>query len=559
MPYPQAQGLGHTAQAGGAGDHRSQTNSSMSGKTVCPYEEHVVTDPNVSRIVLMIMRDFVNRKALYDYAEDEGTMFRCPIMRCYEEFDQPIGLIGHLLECKQLKFGEFNCLRCKNCHRYPITEREWREWEGWQAEAPATGIKQRLSEFSDSFLRAIRSQRRSNAPSSHGGSPSAATNSTGPPDWKWSETWHPTLHEGVGLGPMPDQEKSEYREVVAPIELSDTSSSRYRQSSSSSFVSGQNSSSRSGSSSQPTFDMSGSYWGSSTSSLDSSQATAPELQIHTSPVRYFGNLTQSPDGMHLVQAGGQPVWGPTSTPGYANEAAPRTNAFVPTPDSRGIAAGCFPIPAINGSLASHQINSWNPRDDSQFSCLQQQMSPPPLVLPLELHADLIEWLRDTPAANSGALDPCLEISGQITVYEPPNQTAAYELADQAVCELSDQSVACELSGQGVACELYGHVPARGPDCEGRPSDYTCEMCPWQPEKDGKPANFANYLRKHRQTHLGRKFYCQNLGCKRSYSRADNLSKHVKESHPGSTGAHGSPSSCQTRSANKRRFTNGSAR
>ncbi|KAL8350101.1 hypothetical protein RB601_001400 [Gaeumannomyces tritici] len=527
MSYPQAQIMGYATQLDGTGDYRFQTNPSMPGKTVCPYEEHVVTDPNVSRIVLMIMRDFVSRKALYDRAEDERAMFCCPIMRCYEEFDQPMGLIGHLLECKQLKFGEFNCLRCKNAHRYPITEREWLEWEGWQAKAPAVGIKKKFSELSGSIFRVIRSQRRNSAPSSRGGSPSAAAKSPGPPDWIWSGTGHLTVQDKLSLHGLPDQERTEYI-ADAPYELQATSSTSvelpetppppsYRQNSPGSFASSQTSSSRSGSSPQVIFDVPGTSWDSPTSSFGSSQIAAPEIQILAQPgsVRYFDNLTQSPGGMSVDQAGGQPVWELTpTTSGYTEETASGINAFVPTPDSSRTAAEYFPISDINVSPASNTISTWNPDDGSLYSWLQGQMPPPPPP-PQGHHSGLADMLPNISTANVGAIAHCLQAPDQIPVHEQLN-------------------------------------------CGGRSGNYTCEWCPWQPMETGKPENFANYLRKHRQTHLGRRFYCPNAGCERSYSRPDNLSKHIKESHPNSVGAYGSPSS-QTRSGNKRRFTSSSTR
>ncbi|KAL8416222.1 hypothetical protein RB596_006688 [Gaeumannomyces avenae] len=489
---------------GSAGDYSPQTSQSpsMPERTVCPYEEHVVKDPNVSRITLMIMRDFAHREALYNHAGDERTMFCCPIMRCYEEFDEPMGLVRHLLDCKQLKFGEFNCLRCRTHHRYPITEREWLEFKGWQAEERPCGLKQKLLELSDPIFRAIRTQKRSNASSSHGGSPSATVRSPGPPsDWHWSE---------IGYQPC------------------------YPQSSSGSFTTSQNGSSRSGSSSQDIFNIPGAFWESSASSIGTSlHVNAPEIQIPAQAglVRYLDDLSQSPESMGAGQAGGQPVWASTPTTGHTETAASGITAFLPTPDSRGMAANCFPMPVIKGPLASHESHSWNPQDDSQLCYLQQQMPPPLIAAPVELHPDSMP--QEVPAANSGALHPCLEIPDRVPAYELPGQV-----------------VVCQLNDDGPAHEL---------ECGGRRSDYTCEICAWQPEKDGKRANFGSYLRKHKQIHLGLKFPCPNIGCKRSYSRPDNLSKHIKESHPGSNGAHGSPSSSQTRSTNRRRFTSSSTR
>lgn len=488
----------------------------------------MVTDPNVSRIMLMILRDFVYREAVYARAEDEQTKFSCPIMKCYEDFDQPMGLIGHLLECKQLRFGEFNCVRCKAWHRYPITEREWLKWEGWQAEAaPAISFKKRLSEITDSIGRVIRSPRRSSAPSSQGGSPTTAVKSPGPPDWTWSGAGESTLYDEMSPSTLQDQKKkrpaasesaselqaavselqapwSPLTRIVVPAELPPS----YPQSSAGGFLSGQNGGSPGGSS-QSMSDTPGSPCGYSPSSLSSSQVTARQLQVSAqqSPVKCFDDITQSTEGMRVPQAARQPVWQPMPTPGYAGEAASSVNTFLTYPGSQIPTADYNPVSAISQALASNGVNTWNPQDGSLFSWLHDQMPPPQ-----ELDAGYVDVPQDTIAAtNVGAVDPYLPVPGRIPVY-------------------------------------HGLDPA------GRASDYNCETCGWHPRKTGKVKNFANYLRKHRKNvHSGQRFDCPNPSCWRSYSRQDNLAKHIRDSHPGSLGGpNGFPSSFQTRSANKRR-------
>ncbi|KLU83877.1 hypothetical protein MAPG_02926 [Magnaporthiopsis poae ATCC 64411] len=612
MEYSRAQ------LAVGASGSRSQSNSPTSCKSACPYEEHVVTDPNVSRIMLMMLRDFVHREAVYVRAEDEPARFSCPIMRCYKDFDRPMDLIGHMLECKQLRFGEFNCLRCKDWHRYPITEREWRKWEGWQAEAPpAISIKKKLSEISDTIGRAIRSPRRSSAPSSHGGSPGTVVKSPGPPDYLASSVAVEPISYGR-MSPSPSQDleekwpassesASELRVVpwspswiVAPVELPLCN----LQNSSGSFLSVPNGG-PSGGSSQSMSDMPGSPCGSSPSSLGSSQVTAPQLQVSTqqSPVQCFNDIARSTEGMSAAQVAREPVWPPMPPPGYAGGAASTVNPFLPYPGSQMPTADCNSVPAIGQALTSNKVNTRNPQDSSPSSWPHDQMPPPQeladssiqelaaspprqelhgdclsaeaivgvyfeagdsyllapdqMPSPQELvgnymaqepHGDYMRVPQDTTAAiNVGAVDSYLPAPNQMP--PPQEQDGGYIRVPLDTTAAIDVGAVDSYLPGSDQISVYDRL-----DLADRANDYKCETCGWQPRKTGKRKNWANYLRKHRNTvHSGQRFSCRNPSCGKSYTRQDNLAKHVRESHPGSLGGpNGFLSSFQTRSANKRR-------
>ena len=59
-------------------------------------------------------------------------------------------------------------------------------------------------------------------------------------------------------------------------------------------------------------------------------------------------------------------------------------------------------------------------------------------------------------------------------------------------------------------------------------DLVCDECQWKPR--GVKENLRGYLRKHKNVHKNIKHVCEVDGCKKSFSRLDNLKAHKKDKH-----------------------------
>ncbi|CAK7213165.1 hypothetical protein SBRCBS47491_001709 [Sporothrix bragantina] len=72
------------------------------------------------------------------------------------------------------------------------------------------------------------------------------------------------------------------------------------------------------------------------------------------------------------------------------------------------------------------------------------------------------------------------------------------------------------------------TPASTIDEDIDPEDLVCDLCQWKPR--GVRENLRGYLRKHKNVHKGLRLACDVPGCKKSFSRLDNLKTHRREKH-----------------------------
>ncbi|KAK1781183.1 hypothetical protein QBC45DRAFT_69447 [Copromyces sp. CBS 386.78] len=130
--------------------HATLPQASMMGhhRGSCPHEEKLVTDGTVARVVLMFLRDLLERPNPHQV----HSGYKCPMARCRKIFLGHLQLIQHLPSCPELHNGVFECDKCNMLHEFPTNEKDWAYWSGWKHQEVNVERKRSLgSKMRDTF------------------------------------------------------------------------------------------------------------------------------------------------------------------------------------------------------------------------------------------------------------------------------------------------------------------------------------------------------------------------------------------------------------------------
>ncbi|KAK0718951.1 hypothetical protein B0T21DRAFT_414971 [Apiosordaria backusii] len=522
--------------------HPPHTQSTMMDHcvTTCPYEDKIIQNGAVARMVLMFIRELVEHSS-----HQPRQSYACPMTRCHRPFAGPLQLIQHLLSCPEVSTGEFTCDKCNHWHTFPTNDKDWEQWAAMKSQQSLgneqghvrrkRSLGSKIKGFATLTKRDARKQ--NPAPDAHfkteysmDSRPSTAASSTpstiftrrcsehhtGYPGHDHGNTTTfdlqkpPLLPAGVPgidgnglfwpgfsadqLGNIPSSVPS-----IAPSSTLDTSSSK---------PISQNTS-------QTTLftpSLNGFQPGVTSAQVPTTMAQQQQYVFSTHPP-FNGGTSPLPgqppsamvldEPMTLNQADLTPtdLRSPVSTESlnhgwWGNKLGIETSRPPPPTSGPG---NCFqmqsPIAAIDGMMTRDVTSGLTtPTSPCRHASPFFQM-PPSSGHPM-----------------SRALSHESMQAGMTPVYSSPGANASH------VDPLSPQT---EHDPHSLA--LHQRTPF-----EPAPEDLICDECQWKPR--GVRENLKGYLRKHKNTHKGLRLSCDVVGCTKTFSRLDNLKKHKKDKH-----------------------------
>lgn len=533
------------------------------GRTGCPYETCVVTNPTTSRFALMMLRYFMNNATINTPLD----RFDCPVAKCMWQFTEPLEFVRHLFDCPELSKGEFECRKCETWHKFPTTEKGWLEFSGWGKMAE----KKKRSSFTEKLKVIVRSSQKLGSPQSRkrsgdscdsrstpsstaswtpsdssAGSPYNMTQG-GEPDSRWphsaDDSWNtriatcekPPQISTAATNQQPlyqlDDSSEPLQELcdtaaISCAELPDSGLSRSTQHlhkvhslpppyqgkenwhvpsvASVPLYSNTlaNSSWMQGPLRLQSVPQDFKYGGGG--SHDNGQVSAGMLRTDIEPC--FGhNLSESPVGVdmgQLVQA----------TELSTEETRPSQSYSFSSMSSQQFS--CSPLPELlafggrtnyssmssNGSFQSFAMGGWTPNGEPIFSTFEAENEGQQAIL-LALQ----------------------EINGS-----PPdqNQSCHFDLGHRQAWNLSPEIESPSPSNQPRAAPV-GVSPAELEHNDDEDLACGLENCEYRPSGT-KLHNYRKYLHKHRETHKRARYECDRCGS--GYTRPDNLKKHRREKH-----------------------------
>ena len=500
----------------------------------------------------MFLRDFVEQQTVYAHSS-QGNY--CPMIKCYQTFNDPMSLIQHVLSCPEVPGGEFECWKCLSWHELPTNEKDWSEWGGWKPDLQSgSGFAQKRS-LSTKMKETFSLRRRSSARKPSSGSSSIKQDMD--TEFQLDARLNPEISgmlnnlaycrsvcqgtevEQRDMAGFQDIQKSMKHERntsvdvdmlwsdISPAEMcalpSTASSTQFEQS-------------------PPQQTM--------------SPPMAPNLaQQQLSPPLVDRSIIRSPG--HLVSP--QTTFNSWQQPGFDCFAHPSS---PPIPMNDPILVGELTIPQqvprtvdlataavindkapawlgprVGGDLARLSPVSWRGTDSNSERSIRDVVAPnvvhmptnnypfvvcPPIQAPtprvVSSGMPMPNTLAITPdMSTANSSQETLHISPANNLYAaPPTHTAA------RIPPMPIEHTHESRSASPALSEDEHHVHDESSD------DLVCDQCQWRPR--GVKENLKGYLRKHKNVHKGLRLPCDVPGCKKTFSRLDNLKKHRREKH-----------------------------
>ncbi|KAI1813437.1 hypothetical protein GGS20DRAFT_586464 [Poronia punctata] len=224
------------------------------------------------------------------------------------------------------------------------------------------------------------------------------------------------------------------------------------------------------------------------------------------PISYSGLLHDTPD--HVVALGtGIPTYNPPSRNVRSMVPAHMTHAMIPTqpttpttlPVTLRRATTHIGLPMLRVQTPQSRLHLSVPTAHHPMTPTISQPLNDPMSADSSISTDLMEQIptssiSDTPLMTSQ--------NSPLSPYNAPRSAT---------------------STQSTTSSNFSSQPELSPFTNS-PTELKCDICNFVPTGKNKPS----YLRKHQKTHEGIKFPCEH--CSKTYSRQDNLTKHVKEEH-----------------------------
>lgn len=487
----------------------------------CPYEEKIVQNGAVARMVLMFIRELVEQSL-----GQPRQSYGCPMSRCHRLFNGPLQLIQHLLSCPEVPSGEFDCDKCSHWHTFPTSDKDWEQWQASKAQQTPQGHvrrKQSLGSKIKGF--ALSSKRDSRKPNpayfksecSMDSRPSTAASEA-------SSTFtnrcadHHIIFSGHGNGTaFADIHKPPLLPAVVPA-----------------------------------IDSGGVFWpGFSAEQICDMTSTEPSIAstLDISPSKPISQntsqttlFTPSLGPYHPPSTSGQ---GPDNTlaqqflfpqPSFSNGSAPLAtqppSSAMVLDHGLQMARPSLSLTDLRPATNNHSHGWWGTK-------LGLQTSPQPT--PSSSGPEACFHLQ----ASVAGLDRVMNASGLTTPTSPHrHQSPLFQMSPASAHPMSRaDSIQAQLSTMYNTPTAESQLDAMSPQTDHdhhsmgvhrrngfdpSPEELVCDECQWKPR--GVRENLKGYLRKHKNTHKGLRLHCDVENCTKTFSRLDNLKKHKKDKH-----------------------------
>jgi hypothetical protein len=513
------------------------------------YQEKVVSNPTTARVLLMFLRDFVELRSLYTQWTQNCP---CPMMRCGQNFNEPLQLIEHLLSCPELPKGEFKCWKCSSAHTFPTSE--WPVWKGHPG-ADVQQPLQRKRSLSDKVSKVFDVHRRRRSSVDRTAGHQCPKHQVGGAPFEWNAFTDTQLRrqldpngshvdggmtqemqnacglacvfgtlqgalQGQGLEgqiwpecPTPatdaskmDRSNVPWAEIDEEMDLSSTAS----------------------------------LYESTNATTASSGASRSSLTTYTPSLGHGQGFHHHPmighDGTLIP---GQQYLPGMLSPQSAVDNASNSSAFgAPSPQSplsRGEEIYSNMLSPVDQTDCDATQQWWGsrqglmglspvpPQQGSPFvptSMSPAEMASPvhmpmPGVVPRTVGQELAmppASAYDIEAAQNGQFGQAPRV---LPYTCPTHNQPLYEVTGP------------ESNGLQVFSPPGSDHPMGNMD-DDCPEELVCDQCNWKPR--GVRENLKGYLRKHKNTHKNLRFPCDVPGCTKDFGRQDNLKAHKRDKH-----------------------------
>ncbi|KAK3354378.1 hypothetical protein B0H65DRAFT_562324 [Neurospora tetraspora] len=574
--------------------HVTLSQASMLGhhRGSCPHEEKVVTDGTIARVVLMFLRDLLERPTLHQSHPE----YRCPMARCRKPFLGHLQLIQHLLSCHELHNGVFHCDKCNTLHEFPTNEKDWAHWTGWKHQEVNVERKRSLgSKMRDTFtLRKRDNTRKTNTLSEiqthqHGFMLHARTHTAASMEsvvqgtsMIGCPTPHSTmpfsghsatgdffsLHKQPTTTDMMDASLELFRQGFSAEEMSDLQSAVSSITASSTIEVEPSQRASTNTSRTTLFPPRLSHYQSPTPPIqgNNNNITSQPYQFTSQPTIPTGTLQLDglppPTAMSLddpiavtsvpvtqtsippaMQVDGHSWWSPRTTGGIQGltpDSSGTSSSFhVQTPPAMTLSStGGRDIPTPDTLVKVRDTDEPQHQIYYQPGTHHQDIARSPSL-------DSVETMQpNTTLIGTGT---CSEMGQQSTPGEgnpTPSCTSNIALSPPSEHQHQHQNHHQHSHPHRTSTTTTGiAIHHRRPNnttqqdlslglSHGSGNDNNdlliCDECQWKPR--GVRENLKGYLRKHKNTHKGLRLSCDVPGCTKTFSRLDNLKKHKEDKH-----------------------------
>ncbi|KAH8879225.1 hypothetical protein GQ53DRAFT_775157 [Thozetella sp. PMI_491] len=518
----------------------------------CPYADKTATNANPARVMLMLVRDFVEQQQGV-YA---SQAYFCPMVRCYQQFADPMSLIQHVLSCPELPGGMFQCWKCLNWHELPSDEKEWSDFGVWKPDAPqGPGFppKRSLSQqIKDAVMRRRNSIRKV--------VPGSPTKQEMDVDFQIDTRLNPELtgvlnnlafrssvcqdieveqqHRGGVPGFHDPQKEIKPSQVDVDMIWQDLSTNGICGMPATTQTTGFD---HVQSPTQPTPALvPGLSHSQCHSPLDDRTMMRSPVQLVSPPPAFnswpqvqsapFDCYPASPplamsntlivDGLSVAPQ--MPTQVSVAAPPPMDEKSPSWLGPRTGPDLARLSPVSWVGNVANDSSSERSTRAHSIRDSGSLGIppnnynmfgVQSIQAPTPRAIPSLPMSGVITMTPDMSTANSS--QETIQLSRVNRPFAAPPLPPAPP--QDMVLDDVDDSRPCSPTPSE---DDHGH--------DDGSDDLVCDQCQWRPR--GVKENLKGYLRKHKNVHKGLRLPCDYPGCKKTFSRLDNLKKHRREKH-----------------------------
>ncbi|KAK4182612.1 hypothetical protein QBC35DRAFT_395622 [Podospora australis] len=490
----------------------------------CPYEEKIIQNGAVARMVLMFIRELVEQS----FGQPRQS-YGCPMSRCHRLFTGPLQLIQHLLSCPEVPSGEFDCDRCNHWHTFPTNDKDWEQWQASKGQQTPQGHVRRKQSLGSKIKGFALSGKKDSRKPNHlyfksecsmDSRPSTAASEASSTFTNRCADHHVIFpSQGNGTAFANVHKPPILPALVSPIDGGglfwpgfDAEQICDMTSTEPSIVS--------------TLDISPSK----PISQNTSQTTlftpsiAPSLGAYNPPV----TSVQGPnDAMAQQYLFSQPAFNHGSTP----LTQPASSAMVldhPLP----IARPSLSISDLRPSTSNNSHGWWSNKLGMHTSSQQTpSTSGPQACFHLQAPVAVLDRVMD----NSGLTTPTSPNRHQSPLFQmSPASAHPMSRADSMQAQMATMynTPAAESQLDAVSPQTeHDHHSVSGHrknNFDPTPEELVCDECQWKPR--GVRENLKGYLRKHKNTHKGLRLHCDIENCTKTFSRLDNLKKHKKDKH-----------------------------
>ncbi|KAK4173845.1 hypothetical protein QBC36DRAFT_50901 [Triangularia setosa] len=525
--------------------HPPHSQATMMGHcvTTCPYEDKIIQNGAVARMVLMFIRELVEHSS-----HQPRQSYACPMTRCHRPFAGPLQLIQHLLSCSEVSTGEFTCDRCNHWHTFPTNDKEWEQWASVKSQQNSgneqgqvrrkRSLGSKIKGFAGLTKRDPRKQNPAPDPQfkteySMDSRPSTAASSTPSTTFTSRCSEHHIGYQAQGHGNTTTFANHQ-KPPLLPAGV-------------------------------PAIDGNGLFWpGFSADQLGNIPSTVPSIApsstLDTSSSKAISQNT-SQTTLFTPSLNGFP-------PSVASAHVPATMAqqhqyiFSTHPPFNG---GTSPLPVqasssamvldepmtlnradltptdLHSPASTENLNHgwWGNKLVIETSRPVSTTTGPGTCFQMQSPIGAIDGMM-TRGVTSGLTTPTSPCRHTSPFFPIPSPSSAHPMSRALSHESMQGGMTPVYSSPGTNAS---HVDSLSPQTEHdppslplhqrtpfepAPEDLICDECQWKPR--GVRENLKGYLRKHKNTHKGLRLSCDVTGCTKTFSRLDNLKKHKKDKH-----------------------------